>query len=647
MTAGSPLLAYRADLDGLRAVAVLGVVVFHATPALAPGGYVGVDVFFVLSGYLITALSHRRLQRGTFSLLDFYARRARRLLPALCTVLVATLLAGQLLCDPVDQAALGGAAAAAALFGANLHAYVHTDYFEAALQTLPLLHLWSLGVEEQFYLFAPLGLLALYRRPRLLWGAALATVGLSFVGCWLATGIDGGAAFFLPVFRAWELGLGALLALRAPASLSPQMRTALGVGGIGAIGLAFWLLDDQTPFPGTAALLPTLGALAVLAAGADSPANRVLSAAPLRAIGRWSYAWYLWHHPPLIFWMAAQQRPPTLAEAAALGLGTLALAAASTRWIETPLRSWRMDQPRAAVGVGLLALLACTGLGLSFVGPSGGGAHSGVSPARLGAALARPAGVCQGFTDTGSDGVVCALRDPGAQPDVVVWGDSHAAALAGGLQDAAAARDRQGLVVARNFCPPLLGIERVDRAAGEGCLAHNEAVLAHLERTRPARVVLHARWPLYTEQRFVGPTNWPVPRFVEAGEDGAPADLTRALERTVTHLQGLGTTVVVVGSVPEVGFHVPIALQRQQQVGGAPPEGPPADAVRARGDGARRLLAAVAEGTGATVLHPEDTLCTGERCAVLDGGVPLYLDSNHLSDAGARRLSPVLGALLP
>ena len=167
MSSTAPLLAYRPDLDGLRALAVIGVVVFHAVPLLAPGGCVGLDVFFVLSGYLITILSHRRMLRGDFSFMDFYARRARRLLPALFTVVLATLLVGSQLYGLREQAALGEASAAAALFGANIHDDYSVDYFEAGLETLPLLHLWSLGVEEQFYLLAPAGLLLLYRRPRL------------------------------------------------------------------------------------------------------------------------------------------------------------------------------------------------------------------------------------------------------------------------------------------------------------------------------------------------------------------------------------------------------------------------------------------------------------------------------------------------
>lgn len=635
-------LAYRPDIDGLRAVAVLAVVVYHFAPMLVPGGFVGVDVFFVVSGYLITAISARRMRAGGFGFLDFYARRARRLLPALTLVLLTSVVVGELVYGDRAQAAVGQSALAAALFAANLHFYSALDYFQASIETQPLLHLWSLGVEEQFYLVAPVGLVLLIRRPRLLWWSAVSGVTVSFLGSVWATESMPRAAFFLPVFRAWELGLGALLALRPWSPRSPPARTALSVAGIAAVVGSAFALDEHTPFPGATALPATLGTLALLAAGPQTPTGQLLSVAPMRAVGRWSYAWYLWHWPALVFVTFLLARHPSLLEALGLGLATLALSTASTEWLEAPIRTWRVGQPGASVRAGLLVSVGLAALGAAtwFTRDPG---DTAVTQARFDALIAQPEPDCDAFVTNGLQVLVCAIGTPEPPIDLVVLGDSHAATLATPLRRLAMERGQTGLDITRNDCPPLFDVERGDLPPEQSCHAHSTMVLDALAELEPRRVVLSARWPLYVEQSRVGDADRAIPRLIRAGSRDRDADLPVALTRTVQRLQDSGAEIILVGSIPEVAFHVPREQQRRAQVGQALPPGPETAVFEDRRARSKEMLETVATRTGTRVVQPSDALCGPDHCAIVaTDGTPLYFDDNHLSKRGAERIEDTL-----
>ena len=639
-TSGPPLFAYRPDLDGLRAVAVLAVVVFHFFPPAAPGGFVGVDVFFVLSGFLITTLTHRRIERGTFSFLDFYARRSRRLLPALVAVVLVCLLLGQQVYSPSEQADLGAASAASALFGANLYFHQTTDYFAAPVETRPLLHLWSLGVEEQFYLAAPVVLLVLARWRRARFAVLAVAVGMSLVASILATRSHPSAAFYLPWFRAWELGLGALLALRPPA-LPERVRSLLAGVGLVAVLIAIFGFSHATPFPGFAALLPTLGTLALLAAGPHTAIGRALSIAPLRAIGRWSYAWYLWHWPALTFTTFWLLRPPTPLEAVGLALASLALSAASTRWLETPLRHAAVDQPAKAVRIGIFALAGLAALGISF--PAALSDDTEGAPDHIvQSTLEQPTPTCDAGPHDGLQFSVCAIGDTDGPLDVVLWGDSHAFSLAHAFEQRTEALGLSGLVVARFDCLPLLGVDRADVYAAHRCGAHNDRVLAHLEARGVRTILLHARWPLYASGSRFGDTGT-VPRVVWAGSRDRDADLSLALERTVRRLKDIGADVVLIGSVPEVRYDPASVYARAERLGKTPPPPPTRAEFEARRASAKALLTAA----GVPFLDPALQLCTDHDCAVHDGQTVLYSDDNHLNLAGSLRALGQLESVLP
>jgi peptidoglycan/LPS O-acetylase OafA/YrhL len=349
----SPHADRRGDIEGLRAIAVLLVVLFHGSIGGFNGGFVGVDVFFVISGFLITRLLLReRRVSGTISLSAFYSRRARRLLPAAILVLLVTLGASILVLPPLLVPGVATDTAAASLYVSNMgFALQATDYFAAGQAPSPILHYWSLGVEEQFYLFWPVIVLLVARgasRPGRRVGIALVAIaGASFVfALWLTSAAEPWAFFSLPA-RAWELALGGSLAVLGDRLSRVPERAAAAAGWIGValIVLAGTVLNEATPFPGYAALLPTVGAALVIASGARptvaGPA-RLLDTALPRFLGRISYSLYLWHWPVLLLPAVAAGVPLPLPDRVALIVVSVVLAAGTHRWVEDPLRRGRL-----------------------------------------------------------------------------------------------------------------------------------------------------------------------------------------------------------------------------------------------------------------------------------------------------------------
>jgi peptidoglycan/LPS O-acetylase OafA/YrhL len=344
--------SYRPDIDGLRALAILLVAAFHFAPGRLSGGFVGVDVFFVISGYLITAIVARGLAAGDFGYADFYARRIRRICPALVLVLLATVALGRLLLSPKDIAALGSHVAGGALFLSNLLLWRDSGPFDSYHQTKPLLHLWSLGVEAQFYLLWPAALALIWRAGRNRLALVGALAAMSFIANAAYAGLHPYASFYLPVTRLWELLAGALLALGGIDALRrvpPALREALSVIGLSLILAAAFLFDGAAPYPGWRALLPVVGALCVIAAGPQAWLNRrLLGNRAAVAVGLISYPLYLWHWPLLTLALIHAPEDAMIAKLAAASLALVA-AIATYRFVELPLR--RFDLMRVAAGL--------------------------------------------------------------------------------------------------------------------------------------------------------------------------------------------------------------------------------------------------------------------------------------------------------
>lgn len=356
-------LPYRRDIDGLRALAILPVVFYHLGLGGFTGGYVGVDVFLVISGYLITSIIRRDRQAGRFSFVDFWARRARRILPALFVMMAVSLAAGWFLMEPRDYEQLGRAVRYQTMFASNILFWKQDGYFDAASEFKPLLHTWSLSVEEQFYILFPLLLAAVSGR-LLRWRLAilLALLALSLAASVWAVSQRPGSAFFLLPMRAWELLAGAVLALlpggsRGHSQWSLQLAATLGIA---AILLPVFFYDSDTPFPGLAALPAVLGtALLIWANGAgDTWVRRLLGWQPLVWFGLISYSLYLWHWPLYVF--VQYHALETLGLPARLGLlaASIGLAALSLYYVEAPFRERKLFAGRRQMlGAALCSLL--------------------------------------------------------------------------------------------------------------------------------------------------------------------------------------------------------------------------------------------------------------------------------------------------
>lgn len=649
-------LRYRHDIDGLRSLAVVPVVLNHAGIPGFPGGFIGVDIFFVISGYLITGILAREIDRDTFSIVHFYERRARRILPALAAVIGACFVVGWFFLLPDEMSTLGKNAIAAIGFVSNVAFWwTANDYFAESVALQPLLHTWSLSVEEQFYLFFPLLLwfLAKFSRGVLLLSIAV-LCGLSFVASLWATDYAPTANFYLIFFRIWELGFGSMLALAQTGI--PRGRTALEAGS--ALGLAMIvgsivMLDETIPFPGLTALPACLGSTLLIWAGSADKAelplcNRVLAIKPLVGIGLISYSLYLWHWPILV---AARifERSVTISLAAAIPCIALSvlLAWLSWRFVEQPFRG----------GAGLPQLSRKQIFGWSAASMGGlaavGGAMiaTGGMPGRLGertsaqyvANISR-APIEVECINRSPNGAPCLLGE--GAPDFVLWGDSHAGSLIPALDAYVTERGQSAVVYTKAACAPLLGILRLDQEGDIDCDSHNRAVLETITAQYPeATVIMLGRWALLAEgERYVGEEGvHPVlarSDGVEVAIETYPQLVEDGLRAAVDRLVANGNEVIVVKGVPELGFAAPGVLARHEWLGWDLPS-LSTEAMRDRQARAGRLVESAVKGRAVSVVDPADYLC-GETCRYVREGNALYRDDDHLSQSGAAWLLPQL-----
>ena len=664
-TTGGPSphrLPFRPDIEGLRGIAVLLVVAYHVGLPFVGGGFVGVDVFFVLSGFLITGLLRQEADAtGTISLPAFYARRVRRLLPAATVVLAGTLLLTALVQAPLELASVAETSRAAAAFVSNIRFWrASADYFAEANGTNPLLHTWSLSVEEQFYLVCPAFVLLLVRRGaparRLAW--ALAAV---FAASWAAsswyTAAHQPTAFFHAPLRAWEFAAGALLSL-APArgrSVATSARDARAVRLGGWLGLVLVVgaaigISSTSAFPGTAAMIPVGGTVLLLAAGADATAGsvgRLLSSGWLQWIGQRSYAWYLWHWPVIVLGAAASPGAGP-AVRAALAVVALGLAAATYVAVETPTRRARgaWGRPWPAIGVGLLLILG------SVAGAEGvrrwaiATADDPANRAYSAAATEAP----RIYAD-GCDALllsvevrVCTYGQSDAGTTVVLFGDSHVAQWFPALEEIAGQRRWRLVVVTKSGCVtadvPVLS-RRFGRRFTE-CEAWRSAALDSIRRWRPALVVmanssyhvLDAEGPSPESATYAGR------RRITADEWGA------GLSRTLRSLDDAGVPVALVRDTPWPGFAVPSCLARPTWFRWQESLCVVDRQAALKDDVARAERRAVARFANQRFLDFTDLFCGPRVCPPTIDGVIAYRDGDHITPAAARHLAPALGAAL-
>ncbi|MDR1789363.1 MAG: acyltransferase [Opitutaceae bacterium] len=524
-------MVYRPEIDGLRAVAVLSVVFYHAKIGGFPGGFVGVDVFFVISGFLITSLVLKELAAGTFSLAGFWERRLRRIWPALTVMVLATLAAGALLLAPPDCARLGKSAVAQALLSANFFfwkADIHGYWALGLVESRPLLHTWSLAVEEQFYLLFPPLLAGLFafartRTPRALSLLLALAAGGSLSAACAAVNVAGKgdvAAFFLPPTRAWELLAGALLAA-LPATCSARgrlWREIAAWGGLAAVVASVGFYSEQTPFPGLAAVPPVLGAAlfiwgngrAAACPGAPAPtsAGRLLSSRPAVAIGLVSYSLYLWHWPVLVFdgYRNGAATPPRTAALLALAA---ALSALSWRFVETPFRRRRLVRSRRGLFAAAAAAVGVVVLSGALLAGTNGFARRWPAPvlgklAEIQKATADTdytAATREFYPEDAARGRLPDIGVPGAKPRLLLWGDSHAMCLIAAMDALCREAGVGGKFATHANTPPMAGFAFSGMHGLDGQTPRWAAeVMGYVERENIRHVVLAAAWQTYAEK---------------------------------------------------------------------------------------------------------------------------------------------------
>ena len=647
---------YRPDIDGLRAIAILSVIAFHARLGFAPGGFTGVDIFFVISGYLIGRHILHEMEARTFRFATFYARRAKRILPAFYAVLSATLVLGAILFSPVEFRALCKDAAAATVSLSNVAFWRHANYFATSSDLNPVLMTWSLGVEEQFYLVVPVLMLLISRLKRsLMLPTVLCFAAASFAVAVWQVKIAPVAAFYLLPSRAWELAAGVAIAIAEiefPRAAEAQRRAApwLNLCGLALVLAPSALLTRDTPFPGAAALPSVLGAAMLLAASSSWISRKVLGHPALAFIGRISYSWYLIHWPLLALARVCRFDPLPRSEALALVAVSFALAVASYRWIEQPFR--RSTRPPAAI---LLRYAAATAvlLAAGFAGLHGNLRPVGEDPGIQAVDTAAESLKQDKCLIWAQNPIVPSECEPPAGPrgKLVLWGDSHAAMLSEVMAEIAA---KNGLSVSRRtmaICPPLLGIGRRDRqkpSTESACAAFNAATLAAIQRDPQVKVVALAS---YWENAFGLPTDdgrlfaQPATR---SAQSLSPEDFEAALQKTVAALTAAGKQVVLFNDGP-VFQVLPVARMRASMIPlrlaltrlslGVAPVDPGADFASSFKDPLLAVRQAVADAGRSTPVQYYDlaaALCdTRGYCRYRIGNDLLMDDADHLSPSGA------------
>lgn len=652
-------MKYRREIDGLRSVAVLPVILFHAGFSFFSGGFVGVDVFFVISGYLITSIIIEDIRADRFSIVSFYERRARRILPALFVVVALCLPVAWAWMLPVPFRDFTQSVAAIGLFASNVLFWLEADYFATDAEEKPLLHTWSLAVEEQYYIFFPILLFFAYRRRKtaVLWlmlGLAALSLGLSEIGArhWPV------GNFYLIPTRAWELFAGSICALLIRDFGLERRSDVLSLAGLGLILASILLFDATTPFPSLYALAPVGGAmLIILFGGAGTLTARLLSAPPLVGIGLISYSAYLWHQPLFAFARVRSLDHPDAWLMSLLALASLVLAYPTWRFVEQPFRGRRAALLPTRGGIfaaSAAGVAACVAVGAA--GQLGQGFPNRLSPETVAAATVRKgdaSGCLNRFSPTDiRDGARCVIGAEGVAPTLAVMGDSHAGAITDALSAALAAEGRSAVMVSGSWCAPLMAFGSDNPFKNPVCRARMDAAYAQiLDDFTIETVILVAQWANYTTGYRWNDRQVAAYRFGD-GTATEPADnpamFEAALRHTLEAIRAAGKGVLVVGPLPEYPLNVPRVLGKAIHFGSSQESlllG--RDAYRARNAEVLDAFAVLESFGNAVLLDPVLAFCSADACSpVGTDGAALYADDNHLSSAGGAILSARIMAAL-
>ncbi len=647
---------YRPDIDGLRAVAVLAIVGFHAEFSAFRGGFVGVDVFFVISGYLITGIILRALQKGTFTFAEFYTRRINRIFPALIVVLAVVAVIGWLVLFPPEFVQLGKHMLGSSGFVSNLLLWKEAGYFDS--RDKPLLHLWSLAVEEQFYLVWPLVLIVAWKRRWSIAVTAAMIIGVSFAWNIRAVANHAGtAAFYLPVTRFWEILSGGLLcwwqlACRTSdeADLPAATAHALSVGGLVLLVLAIQTVDAQTVWPGWLALLPVMGTVFLIMAGENALINRyVLSNRALVGIGLISYSLYLWHWP--LFVVARLVNEKTLSKSGRLSViaVSILLSAATYLIIERPVRFGARKRRSARLLFGGLILVGMIGLlmyrsiirpRLAFRWDHVVGVQVDVGPG--------------GYFDESGRVAGSALKGDSTNV-VAIIGDSHAVMYRPRFEELAKRRsNRLPKVVFYSYggCPPWPGVNRVGISwdgAPWRCDRFHSEVVNELLRPEVKTVVISAFWEGYFDSLPFHLADDKTRTTIGASSPHVDS-VFGLFERELAMLRTSGKRIYLVLSSPHSQFLSPNALLPRRIPGLKPRQivrDLPRAAIPIQTGKLMDRLRSIATRTGVIVIDPIEYLCDDASCPIVEAdGRAIYSDSHHLRPSFVRRSVTYLDVVL-
>jgi peptidoglycan/LPS O-acetylase OafA/YrhL len=628
--------AYKPFVDGLRAVAILTVVSGHLDLPGASGGFVGVDIFFVISGYLIINQIVSDLRQQRFSVLDFWARRALRILPAFLLVAIVCVLLATAVLVQFEYREFAASFFFSTIMQANHYFLAKQDYFDTVAYVKPLLHMWTLSVEEQFYVVTPLILIGLAARTRGYSGdssrrfriiVAVALFLTSFAMCVALTRDRHNIAFYLMPARGWEFMLGGIAPALVVAArkLSSGAINALAIAGIAAVAVAVEALGPESAYPSYRALLPALGAMLIIVSGLADPRNviaRGLATRPFVAIGLVSYPWYLWHWPLLSFLRITNSGARDIVmELSAVAL-SLVLAIITYNIIELPIRNWRRRTVPRPVAIVLSGIAACV-----LIGGAGSAwskyAMPRLTPSLVGLEAAPAAG----------------LAYPPVSRSGNLVGDSHADMLDDSLTRHARSLGASLKVTMYGGCPPLLDVTVLDYTHQP--IPQCRELYGSLTLAGADFLVLAGRWTLYVTPPPADRSFRPY--WLADPQSGSPASdpysrLASGLSATIAEAKRAGVRrILVVGSFPEFAVRVPNCVLRAIRLGIDRCSVSQASVDQHRAKTMQTLKRVTAGLDGVRLIDPIDVFCTASVCRPYDGDTVYFNDDNHLSPAGAER----------
>lgn len=660
-------LNYRSDIDGLRAVAVLPVILFHAGVGVFSGGFVGVDVFFVISGFLITQIIINEIEKKEFSIVSFYERRARRILPALFVVMAVSLVGGWLWMLPNQLKDYSQSLVAVSLFASNVLFWKKDNYFSSAAEEKPLLHTWSLAVEEQFYLLFPILMLFLWRlgRDRVF----IMVVAMAFISLMLSEW--GGrhapvANFYLAPTRMWELLAGSILAFLVNRKIEPN--GALALLGLIGVCVSIFAFDEFTPFPGLYAILPVAGTAFVIAfSGPGTITYKILSSKALVGIGLISYSAYLWHQPIFSFVRIKSFSSPPITLMLLMSLISIGLGYLSWRFVERPFRSKSQFSRRyifstSAVGLLLFMIIGLTGHFMEGYGFRFSPESREILRTNMSVFEDKISACWDRIESSPNIEGGCELGVTNGDPDFALIGDSHAGAIQNEISSVAKEYGLRGIGLSYRSCPPLINVDPVDRqsASALSCKAlRNNLFSDEAIQKLPKYIVVLARWPLLIEkERYVNGSgyqesgsSWVWDLGSTSGRDYSES-MGGVIVSSFDKFISAGKTLVVIYPIPEMGWSVPEYLAKAEHSKielNNEVASESYDRFLERNKNAYSVLASVGKGERIINVYPEDVLCdknVKSICHAYFNGHSLYYDDDHLSGYGAKLLSKEIVRLI-